>query len=138
MFTIIYQIVHINMIIWIYAINVLGSHLLFAAETGCGKTLSYILPIIQHIIETQSKLANLNSPKAVVILPNRELAYQIGDVATTIGSSVGIKVKVLVGGKTKSIMMNPKFEEIDILIATPGALSKLSTVGIYKMDQVRL
>lgn len=71
-------------------------------------------------------------------MPNRELAYQIAEVASTIGSSVGLKVKVLVGGRTKSIMMNPSFEDIDILVATPGVLGKLSTVGIYKLNEVIL
>lgn len=110
--------------------------MLLAAETGCGKTLSYVLPIVQKIVDTNSSSNLLNTPKAVILLPNRELAYQIGDVASTIGSSVGLKVKVVVGGRTKSLMMNPNFGEVDILVATPGVLAKLSSVGIYKLNQV--
>lgn len=110
--------------------------MLLAAETGCGKTLSYVLPIVQKLVDIKSKTDAFNSPKAVVLLPNRELAHQIGDVATTIGSSVGLKAKVLVGGRTKSVMMNPVFEDLDILIATPGVLAKLSTVGIFRLNQV--
>lgn len=114
----------------------LGSHLLLAAETGCGKTLSYVLPIVQKLLDSKSKKEAFNTPRAVILLPNRELAHQIGDVAATIGSSVGLRTKVLVGGKTKSIMMNPVFEDIDILIATPGALAKLSAVDIYRLKEV--
>lgn len=51
---------------------------------------------------------------------------------------MGVKTKVVVGGKTKSIMMNAVFEDIDILVATPGALGKLSTVGIYKLHEVMI
>lgn len=107
-----------------------------AAETGCGKTLSYVLPVIQKLLNIKVNSDVFNTPRAVVLLPNRELAYQVGEVAKLIGSSVGVNVKVVVGGRTKSAMMNPAFEEIDVLVATPGALSKLSSVGIYKLDQV--
>lgn len=108
--------------------------MLLAAETGCGKTLSYLLPIIKNLIGNEA--SDLNTPKAVVIVPNRELAYQVGEVAQTLASPLGLKVQILVGGKTKRIMMNPEFAKIDLLVATPGALGKLSTVGIYKLNEV--
>lgn len=60
----------------------------------------------------------------------------MGEVDSTISSLVGVEVKMVVGGRTKSLMMNPNFEEVDILVATPGALTKLSSVGIYKLNQV--
>lgn len=113
-----------------------GVHTLLAAETGCGKTISYILPIIQSIIDNK-KPVNLNTPRAVIIVPNRELAYQAGEMAQMLCDPVGIKVKTLVGGKTKSLMMNPSFSEIDILVSTPGALGKLSAVGIFKLNEVQ-
>ncbi|XP_072400306.1 probable ATP-dependent RNA helicase DDX28 [Diabrotica undecimpunctata] len=112
-----------------------GSHLLLAAETGCGKTLAYLIPIIQDLISNKSEAAN--TPKAVVIVPNRELAYQVGEIARHLGDALGITVKTVVGGKTKALMMNPVFEDIDILVATPGALGKLSTVGIYKLNEAK-
>ncbi|KAJ8942905.1 hypothetical protein NQ314_009880 [Rhamnusium bicolor] len=116
-------------------LNQACNHVLLAAETGCGKTISYLLPIIQDLAENKSK--NLNSPKALVIVPNRELAYQVGDIAQILSDSVGVKVKIIVGGRTKKIMMNPDFESIDLLVATPGALGKLSTVGVYKLNEVQ-
>ncbi|CAG9861796.1 unnamed protein product [Phyllotreta striolata] len=112
-----------------------GSHALLSAETGCGKTLAYLLPIIENLIK--DKATNVNTPKALILCPNRELAYQIGDIAKLLGENVGVNVKVLVGGRTKLIMMNPSFDEIDILVATPGAIGKLSTVGIYKLNDVK-
>ncbi|XP_018560863.1 probable ATP-dependent RNA helicase DDX28 isoform X2 [Anoplophora glabripennis] len=110
-----------------------GRHVLLAAETGCGKTISYLLPIIKKLIGNEA--SNLNTPKAVVIVPNRELAYQVGEVAQILAASAGLSVKIVVGGRTKKIMMNPEFEKIDLLVATPGALGKLSSVGIYKLNE---
>lgn len=115
---------------------VIGSNLLLAAETGSGKTLAYLLPIIQNLTKCKRNPETFNTPKAVVLLPNRELAYQIGDAAEVIGSSVGVRVKVIVGGRTKSIMMNPNIDEIDILVGTPGALGKLTSLGVYKLNEV--
>ncbi|XP_056630984.1 probable ATP-dependent RNA helicase DDX28 [Diorhabda sublineata] len=113
----------------------LGYNAMIAAETGCGKTLSYLLPIVQDLINKKSE--NPNTPRAVVIVPNRELTYQVGEIAELLGKAVGVVAKTVVGGKTKALMMNPVFEDIDILVATPGALGKLSTVGIYKLNEVK-
>lgn len=112
-----------------------GQNVYLTAETGCGKTIAYLIPIIENIIGKRSQ--NLNTPSALVLVPNRELANQIGEVAQQLGSPVGLKVKVIVGGRTKQKMMNPEFGDIDILIGTPGAISKLSTVGIYKLNDVQ-
>lgn len=54
---------------------------LLAAETGCGKTLAYLTPLIQKILAHKQKVKSnnqLNSPLALVIVPGRELADQIG------------------------------------------------------------
>lgn len=111
-----------------------GKHVLLAAETGCGKTLTYLLPMIQNLMGR--KATEMNTPKALILVPNRELAYQIGTVAEILAGAVDLKVKVIVGGQTKKKMMNPDISEIDILVATPGVLAKLSTLGIYKLNEV--
>lgn len=109
-------------------------HLMLAAETGCGKTLSYLLPIIQNLMGRKNE--DLNSPRALILVPNRELAYQIGETAKILCEPVNLKVQIIVGGNTKKIMMNPDFSDIDILVGSPGAVGKLSTVGVYKLNNV--
>lgn len=111
-----------------------GEHSLLAAETGCGKTVAYLVPIIQGLIERKTEL--LNNPSALIIVPNRELVFQIKEIAQALGAPFNLKVGGLVGGNTKKIMMNPVFDEIDVLVATPGVIGKLSTVGVYKLNRV--
>lgn len=111
------------------------NHVLIAAETGCGKTLTYLIPMITEILKRISVKRDFNSPLAVIITPGRELAEQIGNVCRKLSGD--IKVKTLLGGSMKRIMLNPEFEEFDLLVASMGAISKMTTTGIYKMDHVR-
>lgn len=111
------------------------NHVLIAAETGSGKTLTYLIPIISEILKRKPLKRDFNSPLAVVITPGRELAEQIGQVCRKLNGDV--KVKTLLGGNMKSIMMNPEFEEVDLLVASLGAISKVTTTGIYRMNHVR-
>lgn len=54
-----------------------GTNTVVTAETGCGKTLAYLLPLFQHIINWKSSIQEeFNSPLAVVITPSRELGEQ--------------------------------------------------------------
>lgn len=115
-------------------------HTLLAAETGCGKTLCYLTPIIQRIVERKQSAANqrkMNSPLCIILTPGRELAAQIGNVAKDLCTDMDVRVKTILGGNTKRLMMNPEFDDVDIVVASVGALSKLVTTGIYRMDHVR-
>ncbi|XP_045447209.1 probable ATP-dependent RNA helicase DDX28 [Melitaea cinxia] len=114
-----------------------GYNTAMTAETGCGKTLAYLLPILQHILQWKSHVPEeFNSPMAVVITPSRELATQIGEVAQKLTENLNINVSTLVGGKTKQKMLNPPVEYCDLLVTTLGAYSKLITTGIFKIHNV--
>ncbi|XP_071542618.1 probable ATP-dependent RNA helicase DDX28 [Panulirus ornatus] len=117
-----------------------GKNTLIAAETGNGKTLAFIAPMLQQIYQRMKETGSdlpVNSPLGLVIVPGRELADQIQEVASRLSNNLGIKVKVLTGGRTKRKMLNPSMSQQHLLIATIGALSKLTTVGMYDMNLVR-
>ncbi|XP_016992234.1 probable ATP-dependent RNA helicase DDX28 [Drosophila rhopaloa] len=112
-------------------------HCLIAAETGCGKTITYLLPILDKLLQREAPERKLNTPRALILTPGRELATQIAGVATKLTQGTNLNVQSLLGGNTKHLMMSPQFEEVDILVATLGALSKLVTTGIFRMEHVR-
>lgn len=68
-----------------------GNHTLIAAETGCGKTLAYLVPIVQQLVQRKKELAMLhsvgvdvdsefNAPRALVLTPGRELGKVLNAV----------------------------------------------------------
>ena len=94
------------------------------AQTGSGKTASYVLPILMNL---QGKITSKNRHVNVLVLvPTRELAVQVKDVFQTFGSSLPTIVKSLAvyGG----VSINPQMmalQGVNVLVATPGRLIEL-------------
>ncbi|XP_067010151.2 probable ATP-dependent RNA helicase DDX28 isoform X2 [Anabrus simplex] len=116
-----------------------GRNTLIAAETGSGKTLAYLLPLMQQILlwKQSMKDNNFNTPLGLIISPGRELSQQIATVASSFSKELPFNTQFLTGGHTKRKILNPTFDDVDLLIGTLGALSKLTTTGVYRMNQVR-
>ncbi|XP_011862936.1 PREDICTED: probable ATP-dependent RNA helicase DDX28 [Vollenhovia emeryi] len=115
-----------------------GANTVIAAETGCGKTLTYLLPMIDEVLRWK-KLAGhrYNAPLGLIVTPTRELAFQIGLEAKKICQYLDIRTKIITGGKTKKMMLDPPMEMVDIVIASFGVISKLTTNKVYELDLVR-
>ena len=101
-----------------------GKDILGIAKTGSGKTASFVLPILE-MFQTKSAPKN-RFITALVLVPTRELAVQIGVVFQTFGEKLPRKVKTLAvyGG----VSINPQMiamQGVEILIATPGRLIDL-------------
>ncbi|XP_042879794.1 probable ATP-dependent RNA helicase DDX28 [Penaeus japonicus] len=117
-----------------------GKNTLIAAETGNGKTLAFLAPMLQQIAQHKKAFRDnypVNSPLGLVIVPGRELAEQIQTVASSLAEGLGINVELVKGGRTKKKMLNPTLTKPHLLVATVGALSKLTTIGQYDMSLVR-
>ncbi|RZF39664.1 hypothetical protein LSTR_LSTR001185 [Laodelphax striatellus] len=110
-----------------------------AAETGCGKTLAFLLPMLEKIrmLKRRSDNRPPNHPLGLIITPGRELAHQIHEIATIKILDLDIESKLLMGGHTKRKMLNPEFEFFDLLIGTIGAISKLTSSGIFNVSAVQ-
>ena len=96
--------------------------------------------MLEQIIQDKSRERierQFNTPLAIILTPGRELAEQIAKFAEELTDGLGINVKVITGGSTKQKMLNPSFEDIDILVGSIGAISKLTTTAIYRMSEVK-
>ena len=99
-----------------------GKDLLAAAQTGTGKTAGFTLPLLQRLSAHGSKASASKQPRALVLVPTRELAAQVGDSVETYGRYLSLRSAVIFGG----VKINPQIEAlrrgVDILVATPGRL----------------
>ncbi|KAK1436887.1 hypothetical protein QVD17_02671 [Tagetes erecta] len=98
-----------------------GRDLIGIAETGSGKTLSYLLPAIVHV-NAQPILSTGDGPIVLVLAPTRELAVQIQQEATKFGASSKIKNTCIYGGVPKGPQVRDLQKGVEIVIATPGRL----------------
>ncbi|WP_210490575.1 DEAD/DEAH box helicase [Rufibacter aurantiacus] len=112
-----------------------GRDLLGIAQTGSGKTAAYALPILDRM-QTNRAFRN-RYVKALILVPTRELALQVGEVFLTFSAHIPIQIKTLAvfGG----VSINPqmmKLQGTDILVATPGRLLDLVESKAVHLSEV--
>ncbi|MXY69968.1 MAG: DEAD/DEAH box helicase [Acidobacteriia bacterium] len=95
-----------------------GRDLIACAQTGTGKTAAFLLPILQHLAGGQAS----RHPRALVVAPTRELAAQIGEMATQYGRHLHLRSTVIFGGVRMEPQTRRLARGLDLLIATPGRL----------------
>ncbi|XP_069757642.1 probable ATP-dependent RNA helicase DDX28 [Narcine bancroftii] len=101
-----------------------GKNVLSAAETGSGKTLSYLLPLM-HALISGSRDAGGDGPRGLVLLPSRELTDQVREVARSLASDLHLNVQAIGGGRgLGKVKLAVSRGKIDLLISTPGVLCK--------------
>lgn len=99
-----------------------GRDLVGIAQTGSGKTLSFILPAMVHI-SNQPPLSFGEGCIALVLVPTRELAQQVAKVAELFCAPSGIKFACLYGGSPKGPQLVDLNQGAQLVIATPGRLN---------------
>ncbi|XP_053299651.1 probable ATP-dependent RNA helicase DDX17 [Pleuronectes platessa] len=105
-----------------------GRDMVGIAQTGSGKTLSYLLPAIVHI-NHQPYLERGDGPICLVLAPTRELAQQVQQVAHDYGKSSRIKTTCVYGGAPKGPQIRDLERGVEICIATPGRLIDFLEAG---------
>jgi len=111
---------------------------MIAAETGNGKTLAFLIPMLNSILKMKDveEKVEINSPYGVVVTPGRELADQIGGVAENICHYLGLNVRVLKGGQIRRQILHGPREDIDLVVGSQGGLSKLFHEKYMKRHRV--
>jgi len=119
-----------------------GKDCIVQAQTGTGKTLAFLLPIVQSIDQRQSDI------QALIMTPTRELAIQItAETNKLVDSRPGIGVLAVYGGKDVERQMKKLGDAIHLVIGTPGRLidhlergslhlSRISTLVLDEADQM--
>lgn len=108
--------------------------LIACAQTGTGKTASYLLPVLHQIAQTDKKYIN-----TLILAPTRELAQQIDQQVEGLAYFTGISSIAVYGGGDGAIYENQKRalrDGVDIVIATPGRLIAHLTSGAINLDHL--
>ena len=98
-----------------------GLNLVGIAQTGSGKTLSFVLPAIVHILN-QDPVRHGDGPIAVVLVPTRELAQQVEQVCLEFASPCGVRTACVYGGASRGGQIRQLRRNPHIVVATPGRL----------------
>ncbi|KAG9320595.1 hypothetical protein KVV02_000801 [Mortierella alpina] len=106
-----------------------GRDMIISAETGAGKTAGFLIPILVHAYGlSQSPAGALHGPFALILVPTRELAMQIEQVAKSIVKGMSnMRTALLVGGQAMANQAHRLKQNIQVAVATPGRM-----VDIFK------
>jgi superfamily II DNA/RNA helicase len=110
-----------------------GQDLIGQARTGTGKTLAFGIPLLQRLEQVPG--GQRSSPRALVVVPTRELAIQVADDLRIAGQLLGTRVVTLYGGRA----YEPQIEAlatVDVVVGTPGRLLDLVRQGHLKLSHV--
>ena len=112
-----------------------GSDVLGRAQTGSGKTLAFGLPILARLAGTKSRP---KQPRALIIVPTRELATQVRKSLEPLAFSVGLKLTTVYGGTAYDRQIKQLRAGADIVVATPGRLQDLMDKGHCLTDDIQM
>jgi len=97
-----------------------GQHVIGIAQTGTGKTAAYMLPLLMKV-----KYAQGNDPRALILVPTKELAVQVLAQARQLSIHTDLRVAALYGGVGAKAQIETLNKGIDIIVATPGQFLEL-------------
>ncbi|MFK7994854.1 MAG: DEAD/DEAH box helicase [Granulosicoccus sp.] len=110
--------------------------LLAEAQTGTGKTASFILPVLQRTSELNKGRAKPGQPRCLVLTPTRELAAQVAESVKLYGMHLSLKSLAVFGGVNINPQRMAMRKPVDILIATPGRLLDLARKNIVRLTEI--
>jgi len=116
-----------------------GSDVLATAQTGTGKTLSFLIPIVEMLQRTEGHDAcALPHAQALIVLPTRELAMQIEKSFRAIRTSQTQTVALVVGGMSEQDQLQTIRRGARLIVATPGRLEDFLKRKLVRLDQVKI
>jgi len=118
-----------------------GKNILGRAQTGSGKTLAFGLPMLARLAyesTTAGRRPPAKRPRSLVLVPTRELAFQVVDALTGYADALGLTVRPAVGGTPFGRQADQLRRGVDVLVATPGRLGDHLRQGTCVLDAVEI
>lgn len=109
-----------------------GKDVLVDAQTGSGKTLGYLLPLFQRLMEYEGPAKT----SALILVPTRELAQQVHKICDQYASAIHAKSVTLTGGQEFKFQAALLRKVPEIIVATPGRLKELVEKDQAHLDEI--
>ena len=109
-----------------------GADVVGIAQTGTGKTLAYMLPILQDL-----KYSKIDTPRVLVLVPTRELVIQVVERINEFTSYMNVRVLGVYGGTNINTQKNACSQGVDVIVATPGRLYDLAACRSLQLKTVK-
>jgi len=116
----------------VFSVILSGKDVVGIAQTGTGKTLAYMLPILQEI-----KFSKQINPRILILVPTRELVLQMVEMIEKFAKYINIRVLGVYGGTNINTQKQAVAKGTDILISTPGRLYDLAVSGVLQLKAVK-
>ncbi|MBE8528517.1 DEAD/DEAH box helicase, partial [Amycolatopsis sp. H6(2020)] len=117
-----------------------GQDIIGQAKTGTGKTLGFGLPVLQRVIGRDDagweKLTSPGAPQALIVVPTRELAVQVGSDLTAAARTRNARVTTIYGGRAYEPQIEELQRGVEVVVGTPGRLIDLHRQKILNLSQV--
>ncbi len=111
-----------------------GKDLVATAQTGTGKTLAFLLPMLESLLKAEKK----PGVQALVLSPTRELAIQIQKAFVDLARGTGFRAATVVGGLNENGQLNDIRQGAQVIIATPGRLCDFLDRNLVRLSTVKL
>lgn len=116
-----------------------GEDVLAIAQTGTGKTASFVIPSIEKILLGRAKYKGKSRViHTLVLVPTRELAVQITNVFEQIGKYADIQTACLHGGVEQDNQIDKLKKGVEVLVTTPGRMFDLIHQGFVDLSSLRM
>jgi ATP-dependent RNA helicase RhlB len=113
-----------------------GKDIAGQAQTGTGKTATFLLATFQHLINDESE--KINNPRALILAPTRELAIQIHKDAVLMSRYLNLKFALIYGGTDYQKQLDKIKTNVDIIIGTPGRIIDFYRQGAFTLDNIQV
>ncbi len=112
-----------------------GNDVMGGAQTGTGKTAAFTIPVLEKL--NASKRPGKN-PRALILVPTRELAAQVAESVRTYGRFMKLRSLEVYGGVSINPQISSLSRGIDIVIATPGRLLDHLNQGTVRLSDIEI
>ncbi len=116
----------------VFPVAMSGRDVVGIAQTGTGKTISYILPILRNL-----KFSKQRHPRVLILVPTRELVKQVVGEFKKLTEYMSVRIAGVYGGTNINTQKQMVYEGLDVLVSTPGRLIDITLTGVLRLKSIQ-